>query len=132
MRQKRESKRDVISADLDETNILEGKRIRFVSSKYSKSDYAQLAWIEEKWDKISEFHVVFMTELMKFERFFIENQIDFQIDLKEESFITQNQINLHTSTKIFNRIHIIMLLSSSTRWRAMLKHSYEDEFRKVT
>ncbi len=42
MRRKREIKRNVISADLDEANILEEKRIRFVSSKYSKSDYAQL------------------------------------------------------------------------------------------
>jgi hypothetical protein len=42
MRRKREIKRNVISADLDETNILEEKRIRFVSNKYSKSAYAQL------------------------------------------------------------------------------------------
>jgi hypothetical protein len=48
MRRKREIKRNVISVDLDETNILEEKRIRFVSSKYSKSDYAQLTWIEEE------------------------------------------------------------------------------------
>jgi hypothetical protein len=40
-----------------------------------------------------------MTELMKFERFLIENQIDFQIDAKEESTT--------------NRIHISTLLSSS-------------------
>jgi hypothetical protein len=50
-----------------------------------------------------------MTELMKLD----ENQIDFQIDLKEESFITQNQINLHINTKAPNRIHISTLLSSS-------------------
>jgi hypothetical protein len=43
MRRKREIKRNVISADLDEANILEEKRVRFVSSKYSKFDYAQLA-----------------------------------------------------------------------------------------
>jgi hypothetical protein len=43
MRRKREIKRNVISADLDETNILEEKKIRFASSKYSKFDYAQLA-----------------------------------------------------------------------------------------
>jgi hypothetical protein len=46
MRRKREIKRNVILADLDETNILKEKRIRFVSNKYSKSDYAQLTWIE--------------------------------------------------------------------------------------
>jgi hypothetical protein len=28
------------------------KRVKFVSSKYSKFDYAQLAWIEDEWDKI--------------------------------------------------------------------------------
>ncbi len=131
LRRKREIKRNVISADLDEANILEGKRVRFVSSKYSKSDYAQLTWqlnwIEEKWDKILEFHVVFMTELMKLD----ENQIDFQIDLKEESFITQNQINLHINTKAPNRIHISTLLSSSAHWRAMLRHFHDEGFRKA-
>jgi hypothetical protein len=127
MRRKREIKRNVISADLDETNILEKKRVRFVSSKYSKSDYAQLTWIEKKWNKIPEFHVVFMTELMKLN----ENQIDFRIDLKEESSITQDQINLHINTKISNRIHISTLLSSSAHWQAMLKHFYEDKFKKV-
>jgi hypothetical protein len=122
MRRKRESKRNVISTDLDETNILEEKRVKFVSSESSKSDYAQLTWIEEKWDKILEFHVVFMTELIKLN----ENQIDFQIDLKEKSFIDS-----HIDTKIFNRIHISTLLLSSAYWRAMLKHSHEDEFRKI-
>jgi hypothetical protein len=115
MRRKREIKRNVISVDLDETNILEEKRIRFVSNKYSKSDYAQLTWIEEKWEKIFEFHVAFMIELMKF----------------EESFITQNQINLHINTKISNRIHINTLSLSSTHWRAMLRHSHDEEFRKA-
>ncbi len=43
MRRKREIKRNVTSVDLDEANILEEKRVRFVSSKYSKFDYAQLA-----------------------------------------------------------------------------------------
>jgi hypothetical protein len=99
MRRKREIKRNVISVDLDEANILEEKRIRFASSKYSKSDYAQLTWIEEKWDKIFEFHVAFMTELMKF----------------EESFITQNQINLHINTKIPNRIHICLFIDGSMK-----------------
>jgi hypothetical protein len=108
MRRKREIKRNVISVDLDETNILEEKRIKFVSSKYSKTDYAQSTWIEKKWNKISEFHVAFMIELMKFERF--ENQIDVQIDLKNETSISAN------------RIHISTLLSSSTHWRAMLRH----------
>jgi hypothetical protein len=111
MRRKREIKRNVISVDLDETNILEDKRVRFVNSKYCKSDYAQLTWIEEEWDKNFEFHVVFMTELIKLD----ENQID----LKDETFIS------------VNRIYISTLLSSSTHWRAMQKHSHEDEFRKV-
>jgi hypothetical protein len=115
MRRKREIKRNVISVDLDKTNILEEKRVKFVSSKYSKSDYAQLTWIEEKWDKILEFHVAFMIELMKF----------------EESFITQNQINLHIRTKISNRIHINTLSLSSAHWRAMLRHSNDKEFRKA-
>jgi hypothetical protein len=48
MKRKRESKKNVISIDLDETNILKEKRVKFVNSKYSKSDYAQLTWIEEK------------------------------------------------------------------------------------
>jgi hypothetical protein len=115
MRRKREIKKNVISIDLDETNILKEKRIRFVNNKYSKFDYAQLTWIEEKWDKILEFHVVFMTELIKLN----ENQIEVQIDLKNETSISAN------------RIHISTLLSSSAHWRAMLKHSHEDEFRKV-
>jgi hypothetical protein len=55
-----------------------------------------------------------MTELMKFERFLIENQV-----------------NLHISTKVSNRIHISTLPSSSAHWRAMLKHLHEDEFRKA-
>jgi hypothetical protein len=45
-----------------------------------------------------------MTELMKLD----ENQIDFRIDLKEES-----SIDSHIDTKVFNRIHISKLLSSS-------------------
>jgi hypothetical protein len=77
MRRKDEIKRNVISVDLDEANILEEKRIRFVSSKYSKSDHTQLTWTKEKWDKILEFHVAFMIGLMKFKRFLIENQTDF-------------------------------------------------------
>jgi hypothetical protein len=126
MRRKREIKRNVISIDLDETNILKEKRIRFVNSKYSKFDYAQLAWIEEKWDKISKFHVAFMTELMEFDRFLIENQIDFRIDLKEES-----SIDFHINTQISNRIHISTLLSLWAHWRAMLRHFYDEEFRKA-
>ncbi len=117
MRRKRESKRNVISADLDETNILKEKRIRFVNNKYSKSDYAQLTWIEEKWNKIFEFHVAFMIELIKFER--SENQIDVQIDLKVETSISAN------------RIHISTLPSSSAQWRAMLRHFHDEEFRKA-
>jgi hypothetical protein len=74
-----------------------------------------LTWIEEKWNKIFEFHVASMIELMKF----------------EESFITQNQINLHINTKVSNRIHISTLPLSSTHWRAMLRHSHDEEFRKA-
>jgi hypothetical protein len=62
-----------------------------------------------------------MTELIKLD----ENQIDFQIDLKEESFIT------HIDTNVSNRINISTLFSSSTYWWAMLKHFHDDEFRKV-
>ncbi len=83
MRRKREIKRNVILADLDETNILKEKRIRFFSSKYSKSDYAQLARTKEEWSKIFEFHVAFMIELMKFKRFLIENQIDLKNRFEE-------------------------------------------------
>jgi hypothetical protein len=128
MRRKREVKRNVISVDLDEANILEGKRVRFVSSKYPKSDYAQLAWqlnwTEEEWGKIFEFHVAFIVGLMEFERF--ENQIDFRIGLKEESFIDS-----HTGTEVSNRIHISTLPSSSAHWRAMLRHSHGEGFRKA-
>jgi hypothetical protein len=48
-----------------------------------------------------------MTELMKLKRSLIENQIDFQIDLKEESSIT------HIDMNVPNRIHISTLPSSS-------------------
>jgi hypothetical protein len=44
-----------------------------------------------------------MIELMKLDK----NQIDFQIELKEESFIT------HIDMIVFNRIHISTLSSSS-------------------
>ncbi len=117
MKKRHQAKRNVTSADVDQANIVNEKRAKFVSRKYPKFDYAQFAWIEEKWDKISEFHVAFMTELMKFERFLIENQIDFQIDAKEESTT--------------NRIHISTLLSSSAHWRAMLRHSHDEEFEKA-
>jgi hypothetical protein len=119
MRRKREVKRNVISADLDEANILEGKRVRFASSKYSKSDYAQLAWTEEEWGKIPEFHVAFMAGLMKFDRPLIENQIDVRTGLKVEA---------PTSA---NRIHISTLPPSLAHWRAMLKHPHGDGFRKA-
>jgi hypothetical protein len=127
MRRKCEIKRNVISADLDEANILEGKRVKFASSKYLKFDYAQLAWIEDEWNKISEFHVAFMIELMKLKNSLIKNQIDFQIDLKKESSI----IDTHIDMKVSNRTHISTLSSSSAHWRAMLKHLHEDEFRKT-
>jgi hypothetical protein len=40
----------------------------------------------------------------------LENQVDFQIDLKEESSIT----DAHTDMKVSNRMHISTLSSSST------------------
>jgi hypothetical protein len=126
-RRRQQSNRNVESADVDEANIIEEKRLRFVSSKYSKFDYAQLTWIEDEWDKVLEFHVAFMIELMKLKRFLIENQIDFQIDLKKESSI----IDFHTDMNVFNRIHISTLSLSSAHWRAMLKHFHEKRFRKV-
>jgi hypothetical protein len=113
MKKRHQSKRNVASADVDQANIVEGKRVKFVSSKYSKSDYAQLAWTEEEWGKIPEFHVAFMVGLMK-------NQTDVQIGLKDETSISAN------------RIHISTLLSSSAHWRAMLKHPHGDGFRKAT
>ncbi len=58
-----------------------------------------------------------MIELIIFERF--ENQIDVQIDLKVETSISAN------------RIHISMLFSSSAHWRAMLRHSHDEKFRKA-
>jgi uncharacterized protein YjbI with pentapeptide repeats len=42
MKKRHQSKRDVASADVDQANIVEEKRVKFVSSKYSKFDYAQL------------------------------------------------------------------------------------------
>jgi hypothetical protein len=42
MKKRHQSKRNVASADVDQANIVEEKRIKFVSSKYSKFDYAQL------------------------------------------------------------------------------------------
>ncbi len=114
MKKRHQSKRNVASADVNQANIVEEKRVKFASSKYPKSDYAQLAWTEEKWDKIPEFHVAFMTGLMKFERFLIENQV-----------------NLHISTEIPNRIHISTLPPPPDHWRAMLKHPHGDEFRKA-
>jgi hypothetical protein len=56
-----------------------------------------------------------------------KNQVDSQIDLKEESSITDS----HTDMNVSNRIHISTLSSSSAHWRAMLKHLHEDEFRKA-
>jgi hypothetical protein len=70
-----------------------------------------------------------MPNLMKFERSLMKNPIDFQIDLKIE--ISINKIDSHIDTKISNRIHISTLFSSSKHWQTMLKHSHENEFRKV-
>ncbi len=42
-REQFKNKRNVTSANLDESNIIEEKRIRFASRRYSSSDYAQLA-----------------------------------------------------------------------------------------
>ncbi len=125
-RRRQQSKRNVTSADVDQANIVEQKRFKFVSSKYLKFDYAQLTSIEDEWDKILEFHVVFMTELMKLDK----NQVDFQIVLKKESFISQ--IDSYIDTNVFNCIHISTLSSSSTHWRAMLRHSHDEEFKKAT
>ncbi len=72
-----------------------------------------------------------MAGLMKFDRPLIENQTDSRIGLKEESSITQNQVNLHISTKVSNRIHISTLPLSSAHWRAMLRHSHGEGFRKA-
>jgi outer membrane scaffolding protein for murein synthesis (MipA/OmpV family) len=41
-RRRQQSKRNVTLADVDQANIVEGKRVKFASSKYPKSDYAQL------------------------------------------------------------------------------------------
>jgi hypothetical protein len=46
-----------------------------------------------------------MIELMKLDK----NQVDFQIDLKEESSIT----DFHTDMNVSNRVHISTLFSSS-------------------
>jgi hypothetical protein len=42
-RRRQQSKRNVTSVDVDQANIVKEKRIKFVSSQYLKSDYAQLA-----------------------------------------------------------------------------------------
>jgi hypothetical protein len=60
-----------------------------------------------------------MTELMKFERFLTENQTDFQTGLKNETSISAN------------RIHISTLPSPPAHCRAMLRHSYDEGFRKA-
>jgi hypothetical protein len=45
--------------------------------------------------------------------------------LKEESFIT------HIDMNVSNQIHISTLFSSSAHWRAMLRHSHDEKFRKA-
>jgi hypothetical protein len=47
-RRRQQSKRNVTSADVDQANIVEQKRFKFVSSKYLKFDYAQLTSIEDE------------------------------------------------------------------------------------
>jgi hypothetical protein len=42
-REQFKNKRNVTSANLDESNIIERKRIKFANRRYSSSDYAQLA-----------------------------------------------------------------------------------------
>jgi hypothetical protein len=42
-REQYKNKRNVTSTNLDESNIIEKKRIRFANKRYSSSDYAQLA-----------------------------------------------------------------------------------------
>jgi hypothetical protein len=39
-RRRQQSKRNVTSVDVDQANIMKEKRIKFISSKYSKFDYA--------------------------------------------------------------------------------------------
>jgi hypothetical protein len=43
MKKRHQFKRNVASIDVDQANIVKEKRVKFVSSKYSKFDYAQLA-----------------------------------------------------------------------------------------
>jgi hypothetical protein len=48
MKKRHQTKRNVASTDVDQANIVNEKRVKFVSSKYFRFDYAQLTWIEKK------------------------------------------------------------------------------------
>jgi hypothetical protein len=67
--------------------------------------------------KISSFHATFMTEIL--------SKLSSIHDVNQSDQSNLNQL----SSK--NRLHISNLSSSSAHWRAMLRHSHAENFRKA-
>ncbi len=57
--------RDIESVDLNEANIVEGKRTRKLISRYSIDKCAQVVWENEEMRKFSSFYAAFMVGLVK-------------------------------------------------------------------
>ncbi len=104
--------RNIESVDLNEANILSSdeKRTRKLINRY-----AQIVWRNEEIRKFSSFHATFMIEMMKSTSIQNVNQSD------------QSNFDKLSS----NRLHISNLSVSSAHWRAMLRHSHAERFRKA-
>jgi hypothetical protein len=106
------SVRDIESVDLNESNIIDEKRTRKSTSRYSTDKYAQIIWENEEMRKISTFHAAFMIEILS-------------KSLSDVKIVQSDQSNR------LNKSHISNLSSSSQHWRAMLRYSHAEEFRKA-
>jgi hypothetical protein len=106
------SSRNIESAALDQANILpdDQKRIRKLTSRYSSNRYAQVVWEDEEMRKFPSFHAAFMTGLVK------------------PAYVDQSDQSDQLSS---NRPHISNLSPPPAHWRAMLRHSHAEGFRKA-
>jgi hypothetical protein len=80
--------------------------------------YVQIVWENEEMKKFSSFHATFMTEILS----------------KSSSIQNVNQSDQSNLNQLSSksRSHISNFSSSSTHWRAMLRHSHAENFRKAT
>ncbi len=112
---KNQSRRNIESVDLNKANILSDDQ------KHTKkliNIYVQIVWENEEMKKFSSFHATFMTEILS----------------KSSSIQNVNQSDQSNLNQLSSksRSHISNFSSSSTHWRAMLRHSHAENFRKAT